>query len=179
MNKLRLGIVLAIITIVVLTTFGLKKDTPTKPASPEVKAEIGYLAPDFNLKDINGKSVKLSDLRGKPVYINFFATWCPPCKEEIPELQKFYNANKDKMVFLAIDITFNDKLEDVKTMIQENNLTYPILLDEDQKNGAAAIYEITGVPEHYFIDKDGILRDKAIGPMDLESLQQGFNKAQR
>ncbi len=177
MNKLRLGIILVIVAIILFTTFGQKKGQTQQPTLPEVKPEVGYMAPDFAVKDITGKSVKLSDFRGKPVYINFFASWCDPCKQEIPELQKFYDKNKGDMVFLAINITFNDKVEDVNAMIEQNNITYPVLLDQDSKNGPAAQYQITGVPEHYFIDKNGIVRHKAIGPMTEDDLQEGWDKA--
>ncbi len=176
MKNLRLLIVVGIIGVVLLTTFGLKSATSPQATRPETRPEVGFAAPDFTLKNLNGETVKLSDFRGKPVYINFWASWCPPCKEEMPQLEKFYKNNKDKMVMLAIDITFSDKLDDVRKILQANNSTYPVLLDEN-RNGAAAAYAVTGVPEHFFIDKNGIIRHKAIGPMTLEMLQQGINKA--
>ena len=178
MNKLRLILVGGIIAVVLLTTFGLKSSTTPKP---EVGTGLGFVigsaAPDFTLQDLSGNTVRLRDLKGKAVYINFWATWCPPCKEEIPELEKFYRKNKDKVVMLAINITFNDKLNDIQKTLKENNITYPILLDYDESKGAAALFGITGVPEHFFIDKNGVLKAKGIGPMNLEMLQRNLAKA--
>lgn len=177
MSKLRLLIIVGVIGIVLLTTFGLKSTTTQPVVPPDVRPEIGFTAPDFSLKDLNGQTVKLSDFRGKPVYINFWASWCPPCREEMPELVKFYEKNKGKVVVLTIDIIFNDKLDEVRKLLQANNATYPVLLDEDPKNGAAYNYAITGIPEHFFIDKNGIIRDTAKGPMTLKMLEASLQKA--
>ena len=177
MNKLRLTLVIGIIGVVLLTTYGLKSATPKPEVGTGIGFGVGSVAPNFTLQDLSGNTVRLSDLKGKAVYINFWASWCPPCKDEIPELEKFYRKNKDKVVMLAINITYKDTLNDIQKILQENNITYPILLDYDESKGAAALFGITGVPEHFFIDKNGVLKAKGIGPMSLELLQRNLAKA--
>ena len=179
MNKLRLVILAGVVAIVLLTTFGLKNFATTTPQAPQpaTKPEAGYSAPDFSLKSLDGKTVKLSDFRGKPVFINFWASWCPPCKAEIPEIQKFYEKYKDKVTVLGVDITFNDKIPDVLSLLQADHATYPVLLDQDNNNPVADAYRVDGIPASFFVDKNGVIRDVHVGGMTLPMLEASISKA--
>ena len=127
---------------------------------PQV-AIVGKTAPDFTLVDSNGKSWTLSDLRGQVVFINFWATWCPPCREEMPSMQQLYATQpKDKFKMLAILNKDEPALAD--TFAAKLGLTMPILYDLE--NTAGKDYGLTGLPETYIVDKKGILRKKYIGP---------------
>lgn len=128
---------------------------------------------DFKLKDLNGKEVSLSDFKGKKVYLNFFATWCPPCKAEMPEIQKLYDETKDSdLVILAVDL--GEDNETVNSFINNKKYTFNVLLDSN--NVVAQKYQITSIPVSYFIDKDGNIVDKHLGGMTIEDMKNYINK---
>jgi len=115
----------------------------------------GNLAIDFQLKNLVGETVSLNELRGSPVMLNFWASWCGPCRSEMPLLQQIYDEYKDKgLVILAINI--REDLSTVRQFMQSNNLSFPVLLDA---NGSVALkYNAARIPTTYFIDKDGIIQ---------------------
>ena len=121
---------------------------------------------DFELEDLAGNLVKLSDFKGKIVFLNFWATWCPPCKEEMPHMQTFYDKYKDDdIVVLAVNPTQvenqgssdSDKAEKkVREFIDQKSFTFPVLLDKD--DSVWAFYQQRGIPANYVIDTEGIIR---------------------
>jgi thiol-disulfide isomerase/thioredoxin len=116
---------------------------------------IGNLALDFQLQNLNGQSISLSGLRGKPIILNFWATWCGPCRSEMPILQQIYETWSDKgLLVLEIDLRENTTL--VQKFMSDNRLSLPTLLDTGGKVGQ--LYGITAIPTTYFIDKDGVIR---------------------
>lgn len=133
--------------------------------------ENGDLAPDFELTTSDGRQAKLSDYRGRKVILNFWATWCPPCKAEIPELEKFYSEFKDKnTVILGVDMTQNEKSpESVSIFAGTNKITYPVLLDKD--GAVNQTYQVSAIPTSYIIDEKGVIRNKLFGPMDYETMK--------
>lgn len=144
--------------------------------TPEVNIQPSALvkkpAPDFSLKTIEGTEIKLSDLRGKAVLINLWASWCPPCRYEMPSIQAAYEKDKDKgLVVLGIDFTAQDNLQDVKAFVQELKLTFPILLDETGEV-STGLYGMRGLPTSYFIDTEGILQRVQVGAMVPEKLDE-------
>jgi peroxiredoxin len=128
---------------------------------------IGEKAPDFELKTLDGKTVKLSDYRGKKVILNFWATWCPPCKAEMPDIQKYYNEADDNVEILAVNI---DPQYDVKKFIRDANVTFPVLLDS--KDEVNTLYRILTIPTTYFIDGEGIIRSKHLSVMTTEIIRE-------
>lgn len=129
-------------------------------------AIVGRPAPDFTLVDRKGTTWTLSELKGQVVFVNFWATWCPPCREEMPSMQKLYSMlPKDKFKMLAILNKDDPKLAD--TFAKKFGITMPILDDLDNKAGKE--YGLTGVPETYIVDKQGVLREKFIGPAQWDS----------
>jgi peroxiredoxin len=127
---------------------------------PPIGSKIGNLAPGFNLVDMNGKSVSLADYDGKPVLVNFWATWCSPCRGEMPYLQQIYDDfSDDGLIMLAIDM--QESPEKVKEFYSVYNLSMPALLDTSGK--VSDDYGITSIPTTFFIDSEGIIQQKVIG----------------
>ena len=132
---------------------------------------IGTPVPDFTLKDMNGKEYTLSSLRGKVVFVNFWATWCKSCKDEMPSMQVLYSYLKEKNIpfeMLAISMDRITTQKEIGPFVNSLGLTFPILLDPWGKTDGK--YKLTGVPETYIIDKDGKLAEKIIGPRSWETV---------
>ena len=134
---------------------------------------VGKIAPDFELPDLVEKDVRLSDFRGKVVFLNFWATWCKPCREEMPSMEVLYkNFEQDGLVVLAISIDRVTTKKDIPPFVKSLNLSFPILIDSWGQTDKR--YKLMGVPETYIIDQQGVLREKVIGPRDwtiLDNLQ--------
>jgi len=132
------------------------------PLSSSPSPREGFLAPDFTLDTLDGNRVTLSELRGKIVVVNIWATWCPPCRAETPALEKSYEQYKDSgVVILGVDLTNQDVVSDVESFVQEFKLTYPILLDRDGSVGN--LYQIKGLPSTFFVNRAGIIRTVVVG----------------
>ncbi|WP_163972153.1 redoxin domain-containing protein [Oceanobacillus halotolerans] len=138
----------------------------------------GNQAPDFELETLSGETIRLSDLRGKKVFLNFWATWCPPCKEEMPEMQTFYEKYQDEVEIVAVNLTWSEaKDSDVKEFIDEYNYTYPILLDKKEENSVSNdLYSAITIPTTYFIGTDGVIQQpRKIGPMTQSFMEEMMN----
>ncbi len=146
---------ISILTICIVTTL---------LSACEQQSEVAAIyrkAPDFTLADINGKIWTLSDLKGRVVFVNFWATWCAPCIKEMPSMQKLYsNLPKDKFEMLAV--LSKDDLVKAEKFAQKLGITMPILNDPASTVGPK--YGLTGLPETFIVDKRGIVREKFIGP---------------
>ena len=129
----------------------------------------GFPAPDFELINLDGETVKLSDLRGQAVLVNLWATWCPPCRAEMQSIEKIYIEYKDKgFVVLAVNMTYQDSPEKVSPFVSEQGLTFPILLDEN--GDMANAYQLRSLPSSYFIDREGVINEVVIGGPMAEAL---------
>jgi len=129
----------------------------------------GFLAPDFELKTTTGEAIKLSDLRGQAVLVNLWATWCPPCRAEMPAIEKVYNEYKDDgLVVLAVNMTYQDTFSNIAPFVDEYGLTFPILLDETGSVGKD--YQLRSLPSSFFVDRKGIIREVVIGGPMAEAL---------
>lgn len=138
--------------------------------SGEIPApHTGFLAPEFSLLGINGEEITLSKLRGTPVMINFWASWCPPCKAEMPTMQLAYEKYKDRgFTILAINATNQDNLDAAASFISDNGLTFPVLLDSNGQT--TEDYQIRSLPTSFFIDRDGRITDVVVGGPLVEAL---------
>lgn len=132
------------------------------PLSSSPSPREGFFAPDFTLDTLQGEQVKLSDLRGKIVVVNFWTTWCPPCRAETPALETSYESYEDSgVIILGVNLTDQDSLKDIESFVQEFGLTYPILLDRDGSVGL--MYQLSGLPTTFFINREGIIRTVVVG----------------
>jgi cytochrome c biogenesis protein CcmG/thiol:disulfide interchange protein DsbE len=156
------------------TTLSTPSHAPT-PATVEasvsstnvpVKPRKGFRAPDFTLLNPKGEKVSLGDFRGQPVMINFWATWCSPCRDELPEIQAAYENSKDLMV---MGISFQEKASDVEPFVEKKGLTFPILLDSDGQ--IAMKYQARGLPTSFFVNPEGIITAVHIGPVTAGDLE--------
>ena len=128
---------------------------------------VGNVAPDFTLTDMQGQQVSLSQFRGKVVIINFWATWCPPCREEMPSMERLYRDYQDKgLVMLAVNVDENGQ-QAVAKFLQRTPHSFPILIDS--KNVAQNTYGVFRFPESFIIDRNGVVVEKIIGGRDWMS----------
>lgn len=126
---------------------------------------VGKPAPDFSLADLNDKHYRLSDFRGKVVFLNFWATWCKPCREEMPSMEILNkNFEKDGLVILAVSIDRVTTTKDIPPFVKGMNLTFPVLVDSWGQTDKP--YKRMGVPETFIIDQQGIIQEIVIGPRD-------------
>lgn len=132
--------------------------------------KVGEAAPDFIFKDRNGKTLRLTDFRGKVVVINFWASWCLPCREEMPDLQAVYDEYQEQgLVVLGINTTYLDSLENAYAFIDDLRLTFPIVFDETGEV-AEQSYLVRGLPTSFWVDQDGIVRLAVVGAMTREKM---------
>lgn len=122
----------------------------------------GFFAPGFQLKTIDGKDLSLADLQGAPVILNFWASWCPPCRAEMPAFQQvFEEYSGSDLTIVAINSSFQDSLSDVSGFVNDNILTFPILLD---KTGSVSkSYNLHSLPTTFFINNQGLIQKIIIG----------------
>jgi thiol-disulfide isomerase/thioredoxin len=167
MNKVPEAILPVILALVLLVT-GCSADSeppdgkgPTAPVEgTQEGTQLGNLAPDFQLQSLDGQTVSLGNLQSKPVLINFWATWCSPCRSEMPYIQEIYEEWSGKgLVVLAINM--GESPSKVGEFMQFYNLSFTVLLDT--KQAIAQEYNIQYIPTTFFVDKDGIIQDKMIG----------------
>ena len=127
-------------------------------------AVAGHPAPDFELASPDGEIYKLSDFKGQPVILNFWATWCGPCRAEFPEFQEASIDNADSLVIIGINNTTADQADQVPGFLEEFGITFPIVLDEDGET--VKTYRVLGLPTTVFIDSDGIVNEVFTGPLN-------------
>jgi peroxiredoxin len=136
--------------------------TPAPAPEPKQGFNVGNLAPDFQLQRLDGQVVTLSSLRGSPVLLNFWATWCGPCRVEIPFIQEVFEDEKraeQGLVILAINA--GEASSKVKQFMEQYGLSFHVLLDKD--TSVARNYNVRGIPTTFFIDKNGIIKDMKVG----------------
>jgi cytochrome c biogenesis protein CcmG/thiol:disulfide interchange protein DsbE len=185
--------VLVILAAVILTgwavyqnSFGSRpspadaKDSPANSTTAAQRVEVlpkaGFTAPGFTLADFNGKEYILSQNNEKPVVVNFWASWCGPCRLEAPELVKLYAAYKDRVEIYAVNLTTQDRVDEAKAFAEEYGFEFPVLLDKDIKDPVANRYRIQAIPTTFFIDKNGLIVDKVIGLASPQTLADKFKK---
>ncbi|WP_332690896.1 TlpA family protein disulfide reductase [Halalkalibacter lacteus] len=141
------------------------KDAKEIDSSLASSIAVGHKAPDFTLHNLDGKEISLSDFKGEPVMINFWATWCPPCRAELPDMERFYTTQD--VVLLAVNGTNTESSKaHVEDFVDEMGLSFPVLADLDGE--VASLFQIRPLPTSLFVDENGIISDIHIGPLNQE-----------
>jgi peroxiredoxin len=178
--------VIAMIVLLALIAWGVydlkdKKPAVSPPAAAAAENAVpgvqkGNLAPDFQLTDLDGKPVRLSDYRGRKVVLNFWASWCYPCKMETPHMEEFYEKYRsNNFIILGVNVTNTEASpEDARKFAREYKLSYPVLLDE--KGEVTDRYQVVGYPTTLVIDSKGVIREKFQGAIDYETLKKAADK---
>jgi cytochrome c biogenesis protein CcmG/thiol:disulfide interchange protein DsbE len=148
--------------------------TPTQDATASPRA--GFRAPDFSLQTLDGQTVTLSSLRGQAVMINLWASWCPPCRQEMPEILRVYEAHKDEgFTVLAVNTTFQDSEADARAFVQKFGLTFPVLLDTS--GAVSQRYQLRALPTTFFVDRRGAIQEVLVGgPMSKALIESKVAK---
>ena len=140
-----------------------------KKVMPTVGYEIGNIIPDFSVTDLNGKSKNIKEFRGKTVMLNFWATWCPPCRAEMPSMEKLWNKSKNKkFVIIAVSVD-QSPTSKVAEFIKTNKYTFPVFHDANGK--LAEMFLIRSIPTTYIVDKSGVILSKTMGAEDWSKLE--------
>ena len=164
MRRLLCVFVAAVMLLVPLTVLA---GSPRPDAPPAPSVNVGGVAPDFTLKTYRGDTITLSKLRGKVVLINFWATWCPPCRAEMPSMETLYQTLKDKgLVMLAVNVE-EDAQEVLKDFLAKNPHSFTIPLDTQMR--VQEMYNVYRFPETFIVDKNGVIVDHIIGARDWAS----------
>lgn len=131
--------------------------------------QAGFLAPDFTLVTLDGQTVTLSELRGQVVLLNLWASWCPPCREEMPAMQRVWEEYRERGVMvLAVNSTSQDTRAEAQAFVTENGLTFPIPLDTSGE--VTRLYRVSSLPTSFFIGADGVIHEVVIGGPMAEAL---------
>lgn len=170
-----LFIVIAIFTYNILSKKTSPQNKDKIPQSDQDVEKEKTKAPDFTVLDADGNTVKLSDMFGKPIVLNFWASWCLACKSEMPEFNKVYKETGDDVTFMMIDLV--DEQQETKEKgeqyIKKQDFSFPVYFDI--KQDAADTYGIVSLPTTIFIDKDGYIITGAEGAIDAKTLKNGID----
>lgn len=162
---------LALVLPVVIVLVGLAGSLAYQ-ASIERRAAPGRAAPVFSLATLDGRTIDLEALRGQVVFLNFWASWCGPCRDEAPALQRFHEAYGDRVV--QIGINYREAEDHARPFVEAFGLTFPVARDWDGQ--VARAYSLRGVPESWFIDPDGVARVHWPGPMSYEQMEEAYRQ---
>lgn len=138
----------------------------TAQVAAKVGPEVGMEAPGFSLINMNDQEVNLSDYRGQKVFLNFWASWCPPCRKEMPDMQKLHEEYGDEIAILAVNIGENKST--VINFMMQNKLNLPVLLDLNKST--AQNYLVRAIPTTFILDEDGIIIEKTFGALSYQSM---------
>ena len=157
---LRIALVTAALGVVAVAAVG----------ALQCRSPVPAIAPDFAVPDLSGQAVRLSGLRGKVVLLNLWTTWCPPCREEMPSMERLFRQLRDRgFVLLAVSQDEGGQSA-VAPFVRDMNLTFPVLIDPEHQVGDR--YQVWGYPESFIIDREGRVVERVIGPRDWDSPKQ-------
>lgn len=168
LNKKNSVILVILIMIIFVVLYLNEKDKSSFKEGTGTK--LGQFAPDFETEYLDGSKFKFSEFSGKPVILNFWATWCVPCRTEMPLLQKVHNEGK----IIVVGVNLQEDKKTVEKFVEELNITFPIVLDKD--GSIEAIYNVLLKPTTYFIDENGVILDKKFGELSDKDLNERSKK---
>jgi len=158
-----------LLVLVLLAGCGAVREETAAPGL-EVKPQPGYLAASIKGTDVlTGERISTADLKGQPVFLNFWATWCPPCQEEMPAMEAFHQELGDEVRVVAVSGDSLDTREKMAAFAEKFGLTFRVVHDGGQ---AAVDYQVAGFPTSFFIDADGVIRVRHAGPLTLEQMKE-------
>lgn len=179
--------ILAVIVLLGLVVWGVLdysgKNELNRAEAEQIKNNEGNIgvkkgntAPDFEMESLDGSTVRLSDFAGKKVIVNFWASWCGPCKAEMPHMEQYYKDHKDEVVLLGLNLTHTEKNKNnIPAFVEEYGLTFPILLDP--KGVVSDNYHVIAYPTTFIIDTKGVIRHIFYGPIDYNTLKNAVDRA--
>ena len=173
---LSLAIPAGVLALIVSHDNGGKSTTPTTPttdfaAIDSHKARVGTIAPDFTLHSTDGRTVTLSALRGRPVVVVFFASWCHPCEEELPVLERF---RQESNALEVVGVSYQDLSSDTQAFVRRLHVTFPALVDSPA-SPIAQRYGVRGIPQTIFVDARGVVRGRVYGETSRRALQPAIS----
>jgi peroxiredoxin len=159
-----------VVLLVGATWIWLSRTTVEESTQGRIPApQAGFLAPDFSGTTLTGERLTLSELRGKTVLVNVWASWCTPCRAEMPAMERVYRDFRSKgFEILAVNAASQDDPAEAKAFVQEQGLTFPVLIDMDGQ--VSSLYQISSLPTSFFIDAQGVIREVVIGGPMSEAL---------
>lgn len=158
------GLALGSVVLLAVLAWWLGSTAPQAATSDAQNASprVGFAAPDFTLDRLGGGQVTLSEFRGKVVIVNLWASWCLPCRGEMPLFQDFYEANSARgLVIIAVNTTYQDSEADASEFVREFGLSFPIALDRTGE--VSGLYQLRALPTTFFIDRQGVIRELVLG----------------
>jgi cytochrome c biogenesis protein CcmG, thiol:disulfide interchange protein DsbE len=171
LSAISLGVLLIAIGLISFVNFSSRRMLSSIPAEPETPplsqsttVAAGKLAANFKLKDLNGNEISLASLRGKVVFLNIWATWCAPCREEMPSIESLYNDFKPDKDFVVLAVSQDTESALVAPFIKQHHLEFTVLLDP--RNEVGDHYGVDGIPETFIIGRDGRIVAHHVGPYD-------------
>jgi thiol-disulfide isomerase/thioredoxin len=181
MKKRNIAVLFAMLLLVgvtIYTQWPQKKETVQTVNCDQVKVgqakpQVGSCAPDFQLLDLEGKAASLSDNRGKPTLINFWATWCGPCQNELPHFEKAYQSHRNQINFMMVNATMTEPDQKaVQQYVKQKGYTFPVYLDTDETSISFDRYHIPGIPVTIAVDRQGRVIRKMIGEVSKQQIDQ-------
>lgn len=170
-----------LLAVLVLAGSGIavwEKPQPSAPVVADVqKPEVGFVAPHFSLTGLDNQTYKVEGKRDKPLLLNFWASWCGPCRMEAPDLQKIYEKYGGQIDMYGVNVTSSDSPEAAQAFVQSYKLTFPIPMDVS--GSVANRYLVQAFPTTYLIDAQGIVRKKIIGMIDAKTLELELRQLQK
>lgn len=160
---------IVILGLSILWIYSSRVSGESSISSTLLSPQIGFEAPGFTLNTLDGQTISLSSLHGKVVLVNLWASWCPPCRAEMPALAKVYDQYREAgFVVLGVNTTYQDSESDASTFVQTLGLEFPIVLDRD--GAVSKQYQLLALPTSYFVGRDGTIRDVVFGGPMTEAI---------
>jgi len=172
--KILIAVLLIAVIVVGAMRFGRQPAPVPAETVPETTEAPQALAPDFTMYDIDGNALKLSDFRGKPVILNFWASWCGPCKAEMPDFEEAYKTYGDQVQFLIVNLTdgSSETVESASGYIADQGYTFPVYYDTTMEGAVG--YNVYAIPVSFFIDAEGVVRASNEGMISADVLESNI-----